>query len=195
MDRAKIYMDSSCLIDLVKTKVGKHLESERQSEVWWISALLEASRDGELEVFVSSLSAAECTHVEGDVSKATQDWFRSLLTSGQYTKLISDDPFIAADSQDLRWTHGIKLSGADALHVAAAISIKCVEFVTTDDKGPIKYAEKIGALGLRVIHPAQTKVLPEKYKQTEMFGHRKRAAGKRRSSRRRRTGGETGLTG
>ena len=56
-------MCACCFIDLVKGSVGKALEPGRDKEVWFIEALLKASANRDLEVYTSTLSVAECTHV------------------------------------------------------------------------------------------------------------------------------------
>jgi len=192
MSKPRLYMDSSCFIDLAKSKLpNKPLSPERRNDVWFTSRLLDAALDGDVEIFVSTLTVSECTHANGDTSEKTQKLFRSLLTSGQYTMLVQPDPFISEDSANLRWKHGITLRGADAMHVASAIATDCEEFLTNDEKGPIKQAEKIAALGLRVAKPHDTRLLSEKHRQEDMFPAlklKKKARGpqgvKKRASRR-----------
>jgi len=161
-------MDSSCFIDVAKARV-KRGAPDRRDDVWFVRALMEAALHDELEVYVSALTVAECTHADGDISDATQKLFGSLLTSGQYTKQVQPDPFIAIDARDLRWKHGITLAGADGLHVASALFMKCDEFLTTDEKGPLRHEAKLKALGMRVAFPKNTNLLPSKYRQGKLF--------------------------
>ena len=90
------------------------------------------------------------------------------LATGQFTKLVEAEPFVCMDARDLRWQHGIEhLAGVDG-HVASALATKCEEFWTTDGRGPLREAAKLRALRLRVIRPADTALLPERYRQEGM---------------------------
>ena len=98
-DRRKVYIDSCCFIDMVKTAVGTTLAGDRVSDVWHLKRLLEANRDKEVEVFTSTLTIAECTHV-GDhrPSDKVMAVFSDLLSSGQYVTLVQVTPFMAEDA-------------------------------------------------------------------------------------------------
>ncbi len=82
--------------------------------------------------------------------------------------LIQPTPFIATDARDLRWKHGIVLSGADYIHVASALAVKCLEFITTDNK-ILQSASKLKQLGTRPCTAAKTALLPDRYRQEGMF--------------------------
>jgi hypothetical protein len=170
-DKRGVYLDACCFIDMVKESLGQTLTSERNKDVWYLKQLTQACRDGEIDVFTSVLTIAECTHAGGDVSKAAKDAFHSLLMSGQYAKLVQPTPFIAVDARDLRWRYGISVRGADAIHIASALDRKCEEFITTDDQAK-KLAAKatLATLGLRVIHASETQCLPTKYFQLRLPG-------------------------
>jgi hypothetical protein len=58
----RVYIDSCCFIDMVKVKLGKVLNSDRELDVWHLKHLLEAHRDKEVELFTSTLTIAECSH-------------------------------------------------------------------------------------------------------------------------------------
>jgi predicted nucleic acid-binding protein len=152
---------------MVKESVGKTLARDRVNDVWYLKQITQACRDGELDVYTSVLSIAECTHTEQDISPKVKTTFESLLMSGQYVKLVQLTPFIATDARDLRWVRNIALRGADSIHVASALDRKCDEFITTDGQ-----LQKIGAvasvllqLGMRIIRAHQTQCLPAKYLQ------------------------------
>jgi hypothetical protein len=81
---------------------------------------------------------------------------------------VQPTPFLAADARDLRWKHAILLQGADYIHVASALAVKAAEFITTDGR-ILAQAEKIGSLGLRVVAPQLTGVLPDRYRQGELL--------------------------
>ncbi len=170
-DNCGIYLDACCFIDMVKETVGHALSGDRKADVWFLKQITQACRDGELNVYTSVISIAECTHADGDMSAAVKARFEALLMSGQYVKLVQPTPFIAMDARDLRWRHGLSLRGADAIHVASALDRKCEEFITTD--GQIK---KMAAgatllrLGLRVLRASETQCLPGKYRQLGLPG-------------------------
>jgi predicted nucleic acid-binding protein len=170
-DKSCVYLDACCFIDMVKEGVGHILTSERSKDVWYLKQITQACRDGELEVFTSIITIAECSHADGNVSFPVRAQFESLLMSGQYVKLVQPTPFIATDARDLRWKHGLALRGADAIHVASALDRRCEEFVTTD-----RQAKKMAAkstllqLGLRIIRASETQCLPGKYLQLGLPG-------------------------
>jgi predicted nucleic acid-binding protein len=166
-DNPRLYLDSCCFIDMVKVAVGRALTSDRQNDAWYLKQITQANRDGELDVFTSVIAIAECTHVgDGQTTPQVRTSFQSLLMSGQYVRLVQPTPFIASDARDLKWTHGISVRGADAIHIASALDRKCEEFITTDDQAK-KLAAKatLLALGLRIIRASETKCLPDKYRQ------------------------------
>ena len=169
-DRVRIYIDSACFIDMVKTHLGKQLETDREKDVWFLKRLFEASRDRELELFASVLSIAECQHAgDGDISEPAKARFDRLLMSGQYIRLVQPTPFIGQAARDLRWVHNIVLSGADALHLASAIDVGCLEFLTSDGKVlNLQEAGQLNRLGIDVRQPRNTQNLPNKYRQLKL---------------------------
>jgi hypothetical protein len=170
-DKQGVYLDSCCFIDAVKETLGQPLAADRANDVWYVKQLMQACRDGEIDVFTSTLAIAECTHAGGDISQAAKAQFQSLLMSGQYVKLLQVTPFIAIDARDLRWRHGVILRGADAVHIASALDRKCEEIITTDGQAKkIVAKDTLAALGLRVIRAFETQCLPAKYRQLKMPG-------------------------
>ncbi|MFI5015267.1 MAG: type II toxin-antitoxin system VapC family toxin [Hyphomicrobiales bacterium] len=168
-EKRRVYLDSCCFIDMVKHEIGDQLEKDRLADVWYMKQLLQAARDGEVTTFVSTLAIAECTAAGTNVNAQVKSSFTRLLTSGQYIVLVQPTPFIMEDARDLRWTHGIILRGADAVHIASALDRKCEEFITTDGQlKKMNAAPKILTLGLRVIRGAVTQCLPPKYLQGKM---------------------------
>ena len=95
---------------------------------------------------------------------------RAVLTSGKVFSLAELTQTIAERARDLEWEDEINLKGADAVHVATALKTGCKELFTTDARGPLKNAQKISALGLRVIRPADTTILPNEYRQDNLLG-------------------------
>jgi hypothetical protein len=174
-DQRRSYIDTCCFIDLVKTELGDTLTTDKQSDVWFLKKLLEANRDGEVELFTSTLTIAECRHAgQTPVSEQVQSAFRRLLMSGQYVRLVQMTPFIAEDARDLTWKHGISLKGADSIHGASALDRKCDEMLTGNGR-MIRLGgsgDALSRLGLAVREGRDTVCLPEKYRQLE-FGNGK----------------------
>jgi hypothetical protein len=91
------------------------------------------------------------------------------LTSGRVFTLAEVTRSIAARARDLDWDDLLSsLGGADAIHVATALLTDCKELFTTDARGILKNSVKIQALGLRVMSPANTSLLPPEYRQGKL---------------------------
>lgn len=171
----RIYIDSCCFIDVVKHSVGK-LTTNRDKDNWFVKKLLEASRNGDIQLYTSVLTAGECVAIEAgqaSVPAEIQEHFRNLITSGQYVHLVSPTPKMTGLIQDFRWKHNLVLGSADAIHLASGIEAGCVEFVTTDDrlqKAKFKPAVTLmPALGMPIITASATGQLPVKYLQPSIF--------------------------
>lgn len=167
----RVYMDACCFIDLAKGNIAKQTK-DREHDIWHVEKLLRAAEAREITVFSSILSVAECSHAEGTCDDNIKELFDSILTSGKVVTLAQCSFFTARKARSLLWDHGIKLKGADAIHIASALETGCVEFLTTDQRGPTKYFEKIEMLGLKVIPARETLHLPQSYRQTEIRGLR-----------------------
>jgi predicted nucleic acid-binding protein len=168
-DERRVYVETCCFIDLVKVKLGKPTEADRETDVWFLKRLLEANRDGEVHLFTSTLTIAECRHVgDNDISEEVKSQFNRLLMSGQYVRLVQMTPFIASDARDLHWVHGITgIRGADAIHIASAIDRKCEEFLTANGRLERlgKQAGPLARFGLYARRGKDTICLPTKYRQ------------------------------
>lgn len=169
-----IYIDSCGFIDVVKSEVGI-LPADRNDDVWHIKQLLRAHRAGDVQVITSYLTLAECVAVESGqsiVPSEVQEHFRRLLNSGQYVALVQQTPRTAELAQRFRWQHGLVLGGPDALHLAAAIEMSAIEFISTDDrlqKPKLAAASGVlGNMGIRLIRGCSTLCLPDKYLQGDM---------------------------
>jgi predicted nucleic acid-binding protein len=164
-DKPKVYVDSCCFIDAAKYREISSAPSDRQSDLNYLKQILKASEAGDIIIHTSSLTVAECQHV-GDhpPSDEVKRLFKSILTLGRIVQLVSDSIFIAERARDLRWDHDITLAGADAIHIATALEAGCEEFMTFDNKGIQKNSAKIAKLGLKVIRPSETSLLPERHK-------------------------------
>lgn len=92
-DKPRIYIEACPFIDLAKTEAKLPLadpkngdEAERQKSVWFCKKLIEAARDGHIEIFTSGITVAECTQVEKGVAEPSEEikrFYEELLTSGR----------------------------------------------------------------------------------------------------------------
>lgn len=166
--KPRVYMDSCCYIELALQSIGRH-DSGREDDLWHLKELLNAAFDGEIESLTATLSIAECAHAKGDISDDVKTLFKKFLTSGRYVLLIQDSVLVAERARNLRWVHGLALSGADAIHIASALELKCDEFLTWDERLLAK-ATELEALALPVRVPHDTACLPNSYRQQQFPG-------------------------
>ncbi len=168
--RPKIYIEACPLIDMAEHTVGPDKNGEKRN-VWFCNQALRAGRDEACDIYTSLLSIAECTSVAAELPNPPDEvkrFYEMLLISGKSgIKLISITHTIALKARDIRWGLGVNLKGADSIHVASAMAQQCDEIWTRDGRIWTK-REQIEALGLKVVQPSQTKVLPDKYRQDEM---------------------------
>jgi len=167
MTTPRIYIETAPLIDVIKGRIGENLTTDRQNDLWYTQQCLQAAFDREIEVVTSMLTIAECRRAkQGNApTEEMKRVIRSVLTSGKVFHLAELTLNIAERARDLEWEDDVNLQGADAVHVATALRTGCKEFFTSDGRGPLKNASKIEALGLRVIRPADTTMLPPDYRQ------------------------------
>jgi predicted nucleic acid-binding protein len=172
--KRKVYFDSCCFIDLATSASGHPLVDGMDDHVFWCRKLLDASRDGEIQVYASSLSIAECVGVRNKKRELVfvpevQRLFKGMLLSGVSGVLpVQPSPLILELARDLTWSHGLSLSGADATHVATALFVECEYFVTTDRRTIGKHSNlaKFKKLGLSIVRGNEIKdILPDDYKQ------------------------------
>ncbi len=170
MSKPRIYVDACPIIDLVKHRLGMHSTDDRQKDAWFTDRLIQAAKQQKVELFTSTLTLAECTHVQDQrKDKEAQPFFIGVLASGKSGfALVQPSVMIAEQARNLRWLHGLALKGADAIHTASALAMKCDEFITTDDKGLLKRAEALATLNLRVCRPSDTKLLPPEFLQEDL---------------------------
>lgn len=166
----RIYVDACPIIDLVKHRLQMESANDRQKDAWFMDRLIQAAKLRKVELFTSTLTIAECTHVKDEKKdKEAQPFFLGLLASGKSGfALVQPTVTIAENARNLRWIHRLALKGADAIHVASALAMKCDEFITTDGRGLLKREEELAKLNLRVCRPSETKLLPSEFLQ-EIF--------------------------
>lgn len=170
-----VYLDSCCFIDVVKGRAGV-LPADRTNHAWFIKKILEAHRAGHLVAHTSMVAVGECLAIEEGKppTDAIKEHFRSLLSSGQYVRLVNPSPKTARLMQDFRWVHGLSFRSVDAMHIASALETGCIEFITTD--GQIKKPKFVpaipvmGTMGLRIITAPDTAQLPTSYMQGSLTG-------------------------
>ena len=165
MTKAKLYIDSSCFINNAKEAIGARMAG---NDVWFCKKLLEAHRDGELHVFTATLTVAECQHAKGICDDRVQKFFKSILTSGQFVFLVQDTVIIADRARHLRWTHNLSFRGADSVHLASALEMGCLEFLTNDGHF-LNKAQEVEKLGIRIVQPHKTALLPSEYRQEKFL--------------------------
>jgi len=170
VSKPRIYIDACPIIDLVKHRLQMQSADDRQRDAWFTDRLIQAAKLQKIELFTSTLTIAECTHVQDQKKdKAAQPFFLGVLASGKSGfALVQPSVTIAEQARNLRWIHGLALKGADAIHVASALAMKCDEFITTDGKGLLKRAEALAKLNLSVCRPSGSKLLPPEFLQENL---------------------------
>lgn len=179
--KPRIYSDANVIIEYARYARKLH-DPVKANDLWFFGQMLRASDDGILDVFTSSISLAECTHVKDEsdpkdievvYDQQLQEFLDRLLLSGTLIKLVQDSIFVGQKARDLLWKHDIKLKGMDGIHVASALDAECKEFLTWDtDIGKPAVAAKIKALqkmGVRVITPRDSRLLPGEYTQSHLI--------------------------
>lgn len=167
-DLRRVYVDTCSFVDLVKGGGA----ADKENDIWHLKRLMEAHRDGEVLLFTSTLTIAECRHAGASPPpEAVKSQFTRLLMSGQYVRLVQMTPFIAQDARDLSWAHGINLRGADSIHVASAIESKCEELLTSDRRmGRVgQHADTLARFGLVCREARDTQCLPQRYRQQDIL--------------------------
>lgn len=165
----KLYVESDPLIDLVKVKVGLTPKTGAERDVWYLERVLDAARAGEVELFTSTITIAECTHVSDPAKlENAKPFFLGLLASGKSgVRLVQTTLSVVERARNLRWFDSFKLSGADAIHVASALHMRCDELLTGDGK-ILNSAALLAPMSLKACRPSGTALLPAKYFQDKL---------------------------
>jgi predicted nucleic acid-binding protein len=165
--KPRAYIDAGCFTEAAAFDVGCH-KPERKRDIDFLRGLFSAAFSEEVELYTSSLSVAECQFVRGDEKDApriltdeVKQAFREMLTSGQFVVLVQDSILIGEQARDILWVHGISIRGADAIHIASAVSAGCEEFITFDEKSIGNRADQLREkFGLKVIPPRESQIVP-----------------------------------
>jgi predicted nucleic acid-binding protein len=165
----RLYVESHPLIDLVKVNVGLPPKTGAEKDAWYLERILEAARAGEVELFTSTLTIAECTHVSDPTKlEMAKPIFLGLLASGKSgIRLVQTTLSVVERARDLRWFSSLKLSGADAIHVASALHLRCDELLTGEGK-ILQSAPLLAPMSLCACAPSATILLPPKYLQDNL---------------------------
>ena len=176
-DKAAIYLDSCCFIDIVASAEKIITRDNRTDAVWYYREMIKAAKQGEIEIITSYLTVVECTHVKDSKDKKilteeVKRLFNSIILSGKEgIQAIFPTHRIIELSRSLNWDHGVTCKAFDCIHIATALDKKCVEFITTDENSIDKGGniQKIKKLGMKIIQPHHTSVLSAKHHQKDLF--------------------------
>ena len=154
----KVYLDTNCFVGVVYYSKFKAFRNDEEDHLKYCVKALTAAKEGDLIVYTSTITVAECQTVKGCYDDEVKRLFRSILTSGRIVRLVADSIFIAETARDLRWNHDINLKGVDAIHISSALEVRCDEFLTKDIK-ILKQADKFAKLGLVATKAPESRIL------------------------------------
>lgn len=144
----KIYLDACPITEMAEHEAKP--TDDRQMEVWLCKQALSAAREGKIQVFTSMLSVSECTTIASGLPSPpaeTKRFLDMLLLSGKSgITIVQLRQIIAVRARDLRWASEINLKGADAVHVATAMHMRC-DKLWTRDGGNLEKACRDTAVG------------------------------------------------
>jgi predicted nucleic acid-binding protein len=165
----KIYIDACCIIEAIKKQRGLTL-SHPIPEVDMIERVMRAARDGDLELHTSILTIAEVLHL-GDPPPPPdlKPYVERLILSGRDgIRATAPTPQIIMLARDLAVDQNILGRVADRVHVATAMTVGAAELHTVDGRLARKVANA-NLRGLRVISPSATLLLPDRYRNNDLF--------------------------
>lgn len=166
----KIYIDSCCLIDLLKGDAGVG-DPAREREVDMLRRVIRAARDEKIIAYVSLFTVAEVVRA-GD-APIDEDFKRKverLIMSGRDgLQVVGITPRIASKARDLAWEDGLgAIKPPDRVHLASAAAVGAKEFLSSDNRLG-KKVNKANVSGIRLIAPSDTLVLPSEYLANDFF--------------------------
>jgi predicted nucleic acid-binding protein len=147
------------------------LSEEREKDVWYLDRLLEMARNQEVRVLTSTITIAECTHIDPQNEPVPaleiKRFYSELLTSGKAgIYLVQPVQSILARARKLRWEDTIYLKPLDSVHAASALHHGCSEIWTRDAK-IVTFSDRLEAFGLKVVAPSNTNVVKSPYQKTD----------------------------
>ena len=166
---AKAYIDSCCIIEALKRKLGLPL-SHPDDEVDMIRRLLRAANDGAIALQTSMITVAEVLHLgEKPPPPELKPYVERLVLSGRNgITAIAPSPSIVMLARDLALEDGLWERVADRIHVATALLAGAGEFLSVDGR----LAKRIGKSQVRscsIISPSLSKLLPAEYRTNDLF--------------------------
>jgi hypothetical protein len=171
-DVPRIYFDACVIIDMAEFEAKGTVQEGRENQVLTCKNALRAARAGKLNIYTSTLSIPECTGIgreETLPSAKAKAFLEMLLISGKSgVRLVQQTISISRQARDLRWVYEMKLKGADSVHVASALSMRCSE-IWTGDKGIAKRPQLLD-MGLLAVKPADSKLVADQYSQEPLPG-------------------------
>ncbi len=168
----RVYLDACCFIEMLKEERKIPLDHPEDADI--TRRLLQASRDGKIEVWTSMMTVAEVLSI--DRTQSPDDGLKNridrLLLSGRDgVKVHGMSPFVAIRARDLYWNEGLKEKAADRIHIATALDLGCDEILSVDGRLKKKFNRSIiGQCALRGVK--DTRNLPGEYRQTSIFDQR-----------------------
>lgn len=170
VEAPRIYVDTCAFIDMAKHLADLSIGSERSNDVWHLKQLLNASRDGYVQIFTSSITIAECVGIvsgEKNPPDKTKRFFDHLFLSGRSGVIVVQaGSSICSKARNLIWAKDLSLKPADSVHFITAFEMRCQELLTRDG-GVARNASALPTM--RIIPPANTELLPEAYRQADIF--------------------------
>ncbi len=157
-NKPKLYFDTCCFLDMLQYGLKISPKPDRALHVEYCKRFLHASRKGDVAVYTSMLTSAECICVKDESvadkhTRVMTDEVKRLITgmlqSGKSgVEAVQATPAVVNRSRDLEWMHGARFNTMDSLHIATALVTGCDYFITTDDKldkwGGVQIIKKLG---------------------------------------------------
>ena len=167
----KVYIDSCCLIESLKGDLGTS-DPARLKGLDMLRRILRAARDDKITAFTSLLTVAEVVKAgDAPIDDETKRKIERLILSGRDgLTTVSLSPAIVLKARDLAWNDGLlSVKGADRVHLAAAIVVGAIEFISWDNRLGKKL--KRNSLGsIQLVEPSATNQLPNAYRTDDLFG-------------------------
>src|SRR5262245_45943475 len=133
MAKPKIYIDACCIIEALKKQRRLPL-THPLSEVDMIERIMRAGRDGAIELHTSIITVGEVLHLGDKPPPADlRPQVERLILSGRDGIIATaPSPLIVLLARDLAVIDGLWERVADRIHVATALTVQALEFLSVD---------------------------------------------------------------